>query len=155
MHAFLVFQNKIKECENQTIQDLVDCLGVTQYSDANYRIFFETMDQFELTNYTWLNTEGVAALTTFATSQNILNKKININFNNPGGARFIVLDAYMRYTDKFLDALRNNLTELKNTHSGKKIFETTIEEVSGIPIKAYVKQAAKAQKEMILKNKKD
>lgn len=76
MHAFLIFQNKIKECETQTIQDFVNKISVTQYSYANYRIFIETIHEFELANYTWLNTESVETFTTFASSQNILNKKI-------------------------------------------------------------------------------
>ncbi|MCZ6673156.1 MAG: hypothetical protein O7C75_09470 [Verrucomicrobia bacterium] len=40
------------------------------------------------------------------------NPKININFNSPSTARFIVLEAYMRYTDRFLNALRTKLTGL-------------------------------------------
>ena len=83
------------------------------------------------------------------------NSKVNINFKNPAGARFIVLDAYMRYTDKFLNALRGKLTSLKKTSNGQDIFQTTIEEVTGIPFKEYTKLAAKAQTGMILKHRKD
>ena len=83
------------------------------------------------------------------------NPKISLNFNNLSGARFIVLDAYMRYTDKFLDVLRGKLTSLKKTSNGREIFATTIEEVTGIPFKEYTKLAAKAQTEMILKHRKN
>ncbi|MCZ6672578.1 MAG: hypothetical protein O7C75_06525, partial [Verrucomicrobia bacterium] len=83
------------------------------------------------------------------------NPKININFNNPSTARFILLDAYMRYTDRFLNTLRTKLTGLKKTANGREIFEATIEEVSGIPFTEYTKLASKAQTEMILKNRKD
>jgi hypothetical protein len=83
------------------------------------------------------------------------NPKISLNFNNHGGARFIVLDAYMRYTDKFLDVLRGKLTSLKKTSNGREIFATTIEEVTGIPFKEYTKLAAKAQTELILKHRKN
>jgi len=83
------------------------------------------------------------------------NPKFTINFNNPGGARFIVLDAYMRYTDKFVNTLRDKLTGLKKTANGREIIEQTIEEVSGIPIDKYIKTAIKAQTELVMKYRKE
>ena len=82
------------------------------------------------------------------------NPKFKINFNNSAGARFIVLDAYMRYTDKFVNALRDKLTSLKKTANGREIIEQTIEEVSGIPIEKYIKMATQAQTEMVMKYRK-
>ncbi|MDA0349634.1 MAG: hypothetical protein O3C43_14155 [Verrucomicrobia bacterium] len=79
------------------------------------------------------------------------NPKFSIKFDNPGGARFIVLDAYMRYTDKFVNTLRDKLTSLKKTANGREIIEQSIEEVSGIPMEKYIKMAIQAQSEMVMK----
>ena len=77
--------------------------------------------------------------------------KVWINYDSPGGARFIMLDAYMRYSNKFVDALRTNLSNLKRKTSGKDVVRKTIEEISGVPFDVYVKNAIKAQKQMIEK----
>ena len=62
------------------------------------------------------------------------------------GARFIVLDAYMRYPDKFVDALRKNLSNQSFKISGQELFQRTIKEVSGVPFDIYEKKAIAAQK---------
>ena len=73
-------------------------------------------------------------------------RKTRLNFNSPGGARFIALDAYMRYTDKFLDTLRDNLkNSARKKVSGRSMIENTIEEVSGTPFEIYLKNAVKSQ----------
>jgi len=79
------------------------------------------------------------------------NAKVSIRYKSPGGARFIVLDAYMRFADKFVDALRKNLSNRSWEISGQELFKRTIEEVSGVPFDVYEKNAIKAQKEMIEK----
>ena len=77
-------------------------------------------------------------------------RRTRLNWDSPGGARFVVLDAYMRYTDKFIDTLRENLkTRTKNRVTGRSIIEQTIEEVSGTPFDVYRKNAIKAQVEII------
>lgn len=76
-------------------------------------------------------------------------RRTRLNWDGPGGARFVVLDAYMRYTDKFIDTLRENLNNLKKKTSGRSIIERTIEEVSGTPFDVYRKNAIKAQVEII------
>ena len=73
------------------------------------------------------------------------NAKIWINFDNPGGARFIALDAYMRYADRFLDAVRTRVLNSKSGFSGKELFKEAIEEVSGVPFEKYYPAARKAQ----------
>ena len=73
------------------------------------------------------------------------NAKIWINFDNPGGARFIALDAYMRYADRFLDAVRTRVLNSKSGFSGKELFKDAIEEVSGVPFEKYYPAARKAQ----------
>ena len=77
------------------------------------------------------------------------NAKIWINYENPGGARFIVLDAYMRYADRFLDAVRTRLLDSKRRLSGQDLFKEAIEEVSGIPFDEYSKAAKAAQIRMM------
>lgn len=79
------------------------------------------------------------------------NNRVWINYKSPNGARWIALDAYMRYTDKFIDALRSNLENLKKKTSGQAVIEQTIEEVSGVTFEAYLKNATKAQTQMIEK----
>ncbi|MCB1120622.1 MAG: hypothetical protein KJT03_03665 [Verrucomicrobiae bacterium] len=78
--------------------------------------------------------------------------KVFISFKNPNGARFIVLDTYMRYSDKFVEALRTNMAAMeKKKGSGMEMMIQTIEEVTGAPFEKYEKIAIKAQKEMIEK----
>jgi hypothetical protein len=72
-----------------------------------------------------------------------------LNFKNPNEARFIVLDAYLRYPKQFLASLRTKLTGLKKKRSGREIFEESIEEVSGVPFKLYLEKATEAQLELI------
>ncbi|MBH54586.1 MAG: hypothetical protein CMI18_09605 [Opitutaceae bacterium] len=79
--------------------------------------------------------------------------RINFNFNNPSGARFIILDTYMRYPNEFITALRSKLTQVKRTENGQEIIQETIEETTGIPFKEYLKIANKAQKGIILKHR--
>jgi hypothetical protein len=57
----------------------------------------------------------------------------------------------MRYTDKFLNAVRENVANPKPDETGQQLFSRTIEEVSNVPFKKYEKNAIQAQKEMIEK----
>ena len=79
------------------------------------------------------------------------NSKIWINYENAGGARFIVMDAYMRYADRFMEAVRTRLMEPKKRLSGQELFKEAIEEVSGIPFDKYEKAAKAAQIQMMEK----
>ncbi|MBK1878105.1 hypothetical protein [Pelagicoccus mobilis] len=72
--------------------------------------------------------------------------KIWINFDNADGARLVLLDVYLRYGDKFLEALRTNITSVKKRQEARPLIRQTIEEVTGIPADKYIKAAAKAQK---------
>jgi hypothetical protein len=82
----------------------------------------------------------------------------NTNFKNPDGARFILFDAYRRYQDKFVDALRTNL-ELANAEKGetsaRELVKRTLSEVSGVPADIYIKKASKAQMEILKQYKID
>jgi hypothetical protein len=68
-----------------------------------------------------------------------------VHFNNPAGARFILLDAYRRYPGTFVEALRSNLLGLEKKVSGKDLVRRTIEEVSGMPADVYIQKAARVQ----------
>jgi hypothetical protein len=57
-----------------------------------------------------------------------------------------MLDAYLRYGDKFVDALRERLTSLKKRGDGKELIQEVIAEVSGVPAEKYIPAAIKAQK---------
>ena len=78
------------------------------------------------------------------------NPKVRLNFNSPTGARFAMLDAYLRYGDEFLEILRIQLTGLKEKAVGRDIVEQVISAVSGVPAESYIKAALKAQSEGIM-----
>ena len=78
------------------------------------------------------------------------NPKVRLNFNSPSGARFAMLDAYLRYGDEFLEILRIQLTGLKEKAVGRDIVEQVISAVSGVPAESYIKAALKAQSEGIM-----
>ena len=58
----------------------------------------------------------------------------------------MLLDAFLRYGDKFVDALRHELTSSKKRVIGKGIVENVIAEVSGVPAEKYISAAIKAQR---------
>ena len=74
------------------------------------------------------------------------DRKIWLNYKNTQGVRFVLLDAYLRYGDKFVDALRHELTSSKKRVIGKGIVENVIAEVSGVPAEKYISAAIKAQR---------
>ena len=74
------------------------------------------------------------------------DRKIWLTYKNTQGVRFVLLDAYLRYGDKFVDALRHELTSSKKRVIGKGIVENVIAEVSGVPAEKYISAAIKAQR---------
>jgi hypothetical protein len=78
------------------------------------------------------------------------NQKLWLNFQKPEGARFVLLDMYLRYGDVFLENLRIKLTGLKKKTESQTLIRTAIEEVSGVSADQYIKAALKAQKIGIL-----
>ncbi len=78
------------------------------------------------------------------------NRRLWLNFNNPSGARFVLLDMYLRYGDEFLENLRGKLTGLKKKTESKPLILAAIEEVSGVSAENYIKAALKAQEIGIL-----
>lgn len=76
--------------------------------------------------------------------------RVRLNFNNSEGARFAMLDMYLRYGYAFAENLRQKLIALKKKESGRALVEQSIEEVSGVLAGTYIKAALKAQEEGIL-----
>lgn len=68
-----------------------------------------------------------------------------VSFNSTNGGRFIMLDAYRRYGDKFLNALQTRLTNIKGEAEGSELILQAIEEASGAPRDVYLREAKKAQ----------
>ena len=80
-------------------------------------------------------------------------RDINLGFNNPDGARFILLDAYRRYEDRFLSLLRERLLSLEKRTPAKELVTEVLGEVSGIPGEQYIELARKAQRAELMKFK--
>ena len=81
-----------------------------------------------------------------------------VDINNRGTANFILLYAYRRYGDQFLDALRTRmLAHIKSRDKieAKELVLQAIEEASGHPRGPYLKAAAKAQEAELAKFKLD
>ncbi|MBD5778831.1 hypothetical protein IEN85_04960 [Pelagicoccus sp. NFK12] len=75
--------------------------------------------------------------------------KVNIphvGFGGPGSARFIMIDAYRRYGDSFLSALRQRILNLEERADPRELILAAIEEVSGVPSDKYLPAATKAQR---------
>ncbi|MGK0238889.1 MAG: hypothetical protein ACKVGW_04255 [Verrucomicrobiia bacterium] len=132
--TFCNFLNDVVVTKRYGFQEIYD-LYVTQQFENSQNALGEDLDLLN-----WLSSEkrkgkGVNK-----------NKKVYIDFNQPGGGRWVLFDAYLRYGDKFLDTLRTNLTSLKKKTSGKLVIMQTIEQVSGVPAEKYIPAAVKAQK---------
>ena len=78
------------------------------------------------------------------------NAKVRLNFKSPEGARFVLLDMYLRYGDTFLDTLRLKLTSLTRKTESAPLIRASIEEVSGVAADTYINAALRAQEAGIL-----
>lgn len=74
------------------------------------------------------------------------NGKIWIDFENADGARFVLLDMYLRYGDSFLDTLRTELAAVTKRQDAKPIIRNVIETVSGVSADKYISASIKAQR---------
>ncbi|MBK1877479.1 hypothetical protein [Pelagicoccus mobilis] len=70
----------------------------------------------------------------------------NISFDNSGRARYILLDAYRRYGDKFVDALRTRVLAVSEKTDAKQLVRDALAEASGVSAKKYIPAAIRAQK---------
>ena len=75
------------------------------------------------------------------------NQGVSINFNNPKGARFILIDAFRRWPDKLLTTFQAKLADQKRaTLTGQELIRQVLQEVSGMPADVYIEKAGQAQK---------
>ncbi len=78
------------------------------------------------------------------------NQGITINFNQPQGARFILIDAFRRWPGKLITTFQTKLAEQKRaTLTGQELIKQVLEEVSGMPADIYIRKAAQAQKAVL------
>jgi hypothetical protein len=74
------------------------------------------------------------------------NRKVRIDFNKPEGARFNLIYAYRRYSDKLVLAFQQKLASQKRaTLTGQELIREVLGEVSGFPADTYIRAATKAQ----------
>lgn len=74
------------------------------------------------------------------------NKVPDISFDSGLSARYILLDAYRRYGDRLVDALRKRVIEIDGKISAKQLVREALQEASGIPTDKYIPAAILAQK---------
>ena len=82
------------------------------------------------------------------------NRAVQVNFNNPQGARWVLVDAYRRYGMQVIDLLRDeihSLREQKRKVSGKQLLKSVLSRITGTDADRYIKLAEKAQKEELEK----
>jgi hypothetical protein len=78
---------------------------------------------------------------------------VGVNFDRSDQARFILLDAYRRFPEKFVVTLRERLLNSKEKISGKELVKQVITEVSGMPADVYIDRVSKIQKAELMKHK--
>lgn len=74
------------------------------------------------------------------------NRVPHISFDSPGNARYVLLDAYRRYGDKFVEAMRKRVLAIEEKVEGKQLVREALEEASGVPAEKYIPAAIRAQK---------
>jgi len=82
------------------------------------------------------------------------NRGVGVNFNNPAGARWVLVDAYRRYGIRVLDLIReelNTLASQNKTIPGKQLVKKVLSQVTGTKAENYIKLAEKAQKQELEK----
>lgn len=75
--------------------------------------------------------------------------KVWLNFNSVDGARFVMLDAYVRYGDEFLSTFREKLLSLEARTDLKDVVRESIEETVGVSAEKYIAAALDAQRKGI------
>lgn len=70
----------------------------------------------------------------------------NLDFDSTIGARYVLLDAYRRFGDKFLDTLILRFNAIEKRTDSKRFLKDVIAEVSGVSADKYIPAAIKVQK---------
>jgi hypothetical protein len=74
---------------------------------------------------------------------------IGMNFDHPDGARFIILEAYSRNPEAFIENFRTQLAQAGRGSSGKEIVKDVIESVTGESAEDFIPKAGRIQKEAL------
>jgi len=72
-----------------------------------------------------------------------------MNFDHPDGARFIILEAYSRNPEAFIENFRTRLAQAGRGSSGKEIVKDVIESVTGESAEDFIPKAGRIQKEAL------
>jgi hypothetical protein len=72
---------------------------------------------------------------------------VRVNFQQPGGARFILIDAYRRFPERFIEVLGSKLAAPGKKKSGMDLIREAIEETSGVPAEIYIRKASQIQED--------
>lgn len=74
--------------------------------------------------------------------------KVRLSFENPTGFRYLLIDAYQRHGDAFVEQIRRRLLaqkEKKERVPGRTVFIQAIEELAGMPYAEFAKRAKATQ----------
>lgn len=132
------FLNDIVTVEMYGLEEVYNLFGTQRWENSRY-LLGEAMDPLN-----WHEGEDRP------TSSGPRNPKINLNFDRPDGARFVMLDMYLRYGYVFAENLREKLTNLKKKEDPVEIIKQAIAEVSGIAADTYIQAALKAQEKSVI-----
>ncbi|MBK1880505.1 hypothetical protein [Pelagicoccus mobilis] len=72
-----------------------------------------------------------------------------ISFDTARGARYILLDAYLRKGEQFVDTLRTELLAVKKKQDPIPVFESALSKTMGMPAEKYIELAYPQQRQLI------
>ena len=120
------------------LEEVYNLFGTQRWENSRY-LLGESMDPLN-----WQEGEDRPS------SSGPRNPKVNLKFDRPDGARFVMLDMYLRYGYPFAENLRGKLTNLKKKEDPKAIIKQAIGEVSGVPADTYIQAALDAQSKSLI-----
>lgn len=132
------FLNDMVTVEMYGLEEVYNLFGTQRWGNSRF-LLGEAMDPLN-----WHEGEDRPA------SSGPRNPKVNFRFDRPDGARFVMLDMYLRYGYAFAENLRGKFTNLKSKEDPKEIIKQAISEVSGIPADTYIQAALKAQEKSVI-----
>ena len=132
------FLNDMVTVEMYGLEEVYNLFGTQRWENSRY-LLGESMDPLN-----WHEEEDRPS------SSGPRNPKVNLKFDRPDGARFVMLDMYLRHGYAFAENLRGKLTNLKKKEDPKAIIRQAIEEVSGIQADTYIQAALDAQSKSVI-----
>lgn len=70
---------------------------------------------------------------------------VHVDFETADGARFIMVDAYRRFPERFVTLLGEKFSKLRSGSSAKQLIKEVIEEMTGIPGDIYIEKVTPIQ----------